>query len=220
MADIIVAIICNLIVTLILVSGVLSAISNGVRVTLVKLGMTIIGGVGAYFLTPVISGLLYKVEGVIDLLKLLNISYGTINSCIFLVWFLLFYAITIFVCNIIRHRLIKSLRDKKLNKLKMRRARSINPQAERLAERAEWRSLKIKYAKGRKWYHRLLAGFVGGVVAIIVGFIVLMPYGYIAKDINHKGDKPYVEKGYEYTLNGLVGEKVFDFLTHTTDEVE
>ena len=222
MANAIVAIICNLIVTLILISGVLSAISNGVRVTLIKLGITVAGGVGAYFLTPVISKPLYGIAGVEELLEgLIGISKGTINSCIFLLLFLIFYIVAIFVCSIIRHIFIKKLRDKRLNQLKMKRARSINPQAEKLAKKSEWRALKLKYAKKRKWYYRLLAGFVGGLMAVLVGFVVLMPYGYIAKDINHKGDKPYLEKGYEYTLNGLVGEKVFDFLTHTeSDEVE
>lgn len=220
MADVIVAIICNLIVTFVLISGVLSAISNGVRVTLIKLGITTVGGVGAYFLTPVICKLLYSVQGLTDFLSLAHVSYGTISSCIFLIWFLIFYVLAIFVCSIIRHIFIRNLRDKKLNQLKMKRARSINPQAEKLAKRAEWKRLKLKYAEKRRWYIRLLAGFVGGMIAVLVGFVVLMPYGYIAKDINYKGDKSYLEKGYEYTLNGLIGEKVSDFITHTETDTD
>ena len=222
MADIIVAVACNLVAALILISGIFSAISNGVKVTLVKLFLMVSGGVGAYFLTPVISDKLYAVDGVSAFLKNEiggGISKGTVNSCIFLVWFLLFYAVTLIICSIVKHIRIKRLRNKKLNSLKMKRAKSINPRAEKAAKRAEWKALKFKYKEKVRWCHRLISGFLGAIIAIVVGYVVIMPYGYIAKDINYKGDKEYLEKGYEYTLNGLIGDDISNFLVDVKSEV-
>lgn len=220
--DIIVAIACDAIAVLILISGILSAIRDGGRVALTKLLLVLGGGVGTYFLTPVISDKFYTIEGIETVLSKVGggISVGTINSCIFLILFMLFYAITLITCSIVRHCLIKRLRNKKLNKLKMKRAKSINPHAERMAARAEWKSLKAKYREQRKWYHSLISGFIGSIVAVVVGFVVLMPYGYIAKDINYKGDKEYLVKGYEYTLNGVIPDEVSDFLVHAEVEVK
>ena len=220
MADIVVAIACNLVAAFILISGIFSSIRDGWKITLTKLILILGGGVGAYFLTSVLSDELYAVEGVDTLLSKIGggISLGTINGCIYLILFLLFYVITLMVCSIARHCAIKKLRNKRLNKLKMKRARSINPRAEKMAAKAEWRALKVKYREQRRWYHALISGFIGAITATLVGFVVLMPYGYIAKDINYKGDKEYLVKGYEYTLNGVIPDKVSDFLVHAKEE--
>lgn len=222
MANIIVAVACNLVAVFILISGIFSAIRDGWKVSLTKLFLVIGGGVGTYFLTPVASDKFYTIEGVETVLNKVGggISVGTINSCIFLILFMLFYAVILMICSIVRHCIIKKLRNKKLNKLKMKRAKSINPHAERMAARAEWKALKAKYREQRRWYHSLISGFIGSIVAVVVGFVVLMPYRYIAKDINYKGDKEYLTKGYEYTLNGIIPDKVSDFLVHAEVEAK
>lgn len=221
MADIIVAIIVNLVAALVLVSGVMSAVRNGVKVTVVKLVMMLCGGVGAFFLTPVVNKAIYGVEGAPELLGKIGISSGSVNSSLFMLIFLAFYAITLMVCNIVRHCLIKKLRDKKLNSLKMKRARSINPSAEKAAKRAEWKALKARNKERRRWYHKLISGFVGAIIAVVVGYVVVMPYGYIAGDVVSKHeDKAYLANGYEYTINGLIGDKVSDFLIHNEGEEE
>ena len=212
---IITAAIYNLVVLFILISGVFSAVKGGVKVTLIKLFMVLCGGVGAYFLTPIISRKFYGIEGMYTIVYG-KISPYTIKSLIFLLWFLLFYAITLMVCNIVKHCLIKKLRSKRLNQLKIKRAKSINPRAERASRKAEWRSLKIKYAEKRRWYHRLLSTFIGLIISVTTGYIVLMPLRYIASDMG----KEYLIKGYEYTLNGVTGEKIPEFLIHAKDEVK
>lgn len=220
MANVIVAVACNLVAVLLLVSGIISAVSNGTKVTLIKMIMVIGGGVGAYFLTPVISNKVYKINGMETVLSEFGVSKASVNSCLFLLWFLLFYAITLITCSIVRHCMIKKLRNKKLNKLKMKRAKSINPQAEKATERAEWKALKLKYKEKLRWYHRLVSGFLGAILAVVVGYIVIMPYGYIASDINAKHDKNYLTDGYKYTLNGLIGEDASDFLIHCKENKE
>ena len=55
MMNIIIAIVCNLIVALILVGGILSTLRAGIRVSGLRLLFTLIACVGAFFLTPAIS---------------------------------------------------------------------------------------------------------------------------------------------------------------------
>ena len=66
MAEIIVAIICNLIAALVLVSGVLTSLKCGWKVALTKFLLVGGGAVGTFFLTPILSN------------KLLGITYGDI----------------------------------------------------------------------------------------------------------------------------------------------
>ena len=218
MANVIVAVACNLVAALILFSGLFSALRIGWKVSLTKFILTLGGGVGAYFLTPVISDKLYAVEKVPALLTELHISVGTINSCIFLLWFLIFYAVILMVCNIVKHALIKRLQEKSENRAKLRRARSINPRAEKIARRSAWRALKAEYRAKNNWWRKLISGFLGAITAVIVGIVVLVPYKYVAADVNHAGDKNYLEDGYAYTLNGIIDDKIefelFDWMIH------
>ena len=66
--EIIVAVACNLVALLILVSGVSTAKSNGIIVTSVKMLGTLGGIVGGYFITPVISDKVYSYSGVTEVL--------------------------------------------------------------------------------------------------------------------------------------------------------
>lgn len=189
MESILVAVIYNLVAVLILVSGIFSAIRNDWRIALSKFIIMLIGGVGCYFVVPVISSTLIKVvviesSTLESVLTNLGISLLTFNSVIFTSLFLIWYAIDLMICNIIRHCLIKSYRNNNENKAKIKRAKSINPKAEKLARRAAWRELKAQYRANNNFWKRLLSGFIAGIVAVIVGLIVLMPFGYIGEDIN------------------------------------
>lgn len=228
MANILVAVICNLVAVLILLSGIFSAVRNNWRVALSKFIIMIVGGVGCYFAVPALSNFIINVA--IDgttlgaVLGNLGISLLTINSVLFTCLFLIWYAIDLIICNIIRYCLIKSYRNKSENKAKMKRAKSINPKAEKLARRAEWRNMEAQYKANNNFWKRLLSGFIGGIAAVIVGLVVLMPFGYIGEDINKLsgGNKQYLETGFDYTLNGLIDEKIdfkfFDWLVSAEEK--
>lgn len=228
MANILVAVICNLVAALILFSGIFSAVRNNWRISLSKFIIMIAGGVGCYFAVPALSNTLLDIaaEGttVSAILSNLGVSLLTINSVIFTVLFLVWYAIDLMICNIIKHCLIKSYRNKSENKAKMKRAKSINPKAEKLARRAAWREMKAEYRANNNFWKRLLSGFIGGIVAVVVGLIVLMPFGYIGEDMNKAsgGNKQYLETGFDYTLNGLIDEKIdfkfFDWLVSAEEK--
>lgn len=225
--NIIVAVICNLVAALILLGGILSTCKVGIRVAGLRLFLTIVGGVGAYFLTPVISnrllGISFEVtETTTSTLGALLIgngaefagvlSLGSFNSIIYLITFIVFYLLGTMICNIEKHIVINSVREKSLNKARIKRARSINPKAEKVARKTEWKQNVVKYKSNLKWWKVLLSTLLGAISAVIVGFVVLIPYGFIAKDLNKNGDKQYLVDGYNYTLNGIVQNKIeFDF---------
>ena len=213
-AEIIVAIICNLVAALVLICGLLSSTKSGWRVSLSRLVFVLAGAVGTYFLTPVVSskvlGLTYTVgEEQITLASMLstnyNISEVTVKSCVFLLIFLAFVGLSNFVCSIIRALLIRKMRrGLSENRAKIKRARSINPKAEKAARRAIKRSLVTSYIKSNSRWKRFACFVMEAIVSLVIGVAILMPYGYIAKDINHNGDKAFLVKGYEYTLNGVL----------------
>lgn len=225
MLNIIVAIACNLIVVLILVGGIVSTIRAGIRVSGLRLLFTILAGVGAFLIVPTISnallGLTVKAaeEGT-EAILLSNVLFdnigmtlGLINSIIYLIVFVIFYLIGTLICNISKHCFIKSIRKaNKENKARIRRAKSINPKAEREAKRSEFKSMKSEYTHSIKWYGRVASVFMGIISAVIVGFVALIPVGFIFDFLNKDGNRSYLEEGYKYTLNGVIEDNIsFDF---------
>lgn len=225
-SNIIVAVACNLVATLILLGGILSTCKVGIRIAGLRLFLTIAGGVGAYFLTPIFSnkllGISVEVAETTSTLGTLLIgngaeftgvlSLGSFNSVVYLIIFVVFYLLGTMICNIRKHSLISRVREKSLNKARIKRAKSINPKAERIARKTEWKKMVVEYRSNLKWWRRLLSTLLGAISAVIVGFVVLTPYGFIAKDLNKNGDKQYLVDGYNYTLNGIIQNKIeFDF---------
>lgn len=233
----IIAITCNLIVALILVSGILSTFRAGIRVSGLRLLFTILACVGAFFLTPAISKpiLGLTVQAATEeipttillsdiLIDKIGMSLTLINSIIYLIIFIIIYFIGSLVCKVFKHSFIKGIREKSANRARIRRAKSINPKAERAARRSEFKQMKVEYRASLKWWRRLISCFIGVVSAFIVGFVVLIPVGQVFKFMNREGNRPYLEEGYKYTINGLIEDKVdFDFdgwLVHGDVEVK
>lgn len=219
--DIVVAVLCNLIAALILVGGILSTFRSGLRVSGFRLLFTILSGLGAFLLTPVISNALLGIELTVEestltiasVIGASSISLYSINSVLYLLVFLLFYLLGTIICSIIKHCAIKAMRDKKANKARIKRAKSINPKAEKAAKKTEFKEMKTAYNASLRVWRRILSGFLGAISAIIVGFIVLIPIGFIFKDmVAANGDKAFLTDGYHYTLNGIIEDNIdFDF---------
>lgn len=236
MMNTIIAITCNLIVALILVSGILSTFRAGIRVSGLRLLFTVIACVGAFFLTPAISKpiLGLTVQAATEetpvillsdiLIDKVGMSLTLINSIIYLIIFIIFYFIGSLVCKVFKHSFIRGIREKSANRARIRRAKSINPKAERAARRSEFKQMRLEYRASLKWWRRLISCFLGAISAFIVGFVVLIPVGQVFKFMNREGNRSYLEEGYKYTINGLIEDKVdFDFdgwLVHGDVEVK
>lgn len=151
-------------------------------------------------------------------------SLTLINSIIYLIIFIIFYFIGSLVCKVFKHSFIRGIREKSANRARIRRAKSINPKAERAARRSEFKQMRLEYRASLKWWRRLISCFIGVISALIVGFVVLIPVGQVFKFMNREGNRSYLEEGYKYTINGLIEDKVdFDFdgwLVHGDVEVK
>lgn len=151
-------------------------------------------------------------------------SLTLINSIIYLIIFIIFYFIGSLVCKVFKHSFIRGIREKSANRARIRRAKSINPKAERAARRSEFKQMRLEYRASLKWWRRLISCFLGAISAFIVGFVVLIPVGQVFKFMNREGNRSYLEEGYKYTINGLIEDKVdFDFdgwLVHGDVEVK
>lgn len=217
---ILIAVACNLIAVLVLVNGIITSAKNGWKVTLTKFIFLLGAITGAYFLTPVISnkilGIAYNGSTLATPLKA-SIGLGIINSLLFVAIFFIFYLFDLLICNIVKACLINSYKDEIQNKAKLKRARSINAKAEKVARKAQLNALKAKFAEENTWWKRLIAVLIGIVISVTVGMVVLMPYGFFAERLNKNANRAYLEKGYEYTLNGIIDKKhptFFDKVIH------
>ena len=101
MQDIAIAVIINLVSLSILCAGVFIALHKSIRVTTAKLIALPLSCVGSYFLTPVISKAIYNTNGVQELLDILGVSKGSVNSCLFTLQFLISYIIVVVICEIV-----------------------------------------------------------------------------------------------------------------------
>lgn len=229
MNSILVAVICNVVAALIVLAGVLSSARNSWKLSLIKFCLTIAGGVGIYFAVPAASNAILAIpaqESTIGaLLMNLGVSVASINAILFAVMFLVWFGITAIVCSIVKHILIKSYRNKSENSAKIKRAKSINHKAERLAKKAAWRDMKAQYKASNRWYKRTISIVLGSIVSVLVSLIVLMPFGYIAKDLNKaaNGEKAYLEEGFNYTLNGVIDDadfNVFDYIISVDTDIQ
>lgn len=137
---------------------------------------------------------------------------------------MIFYFIGSLVCKVCKHAFIKGIRVKSANKARIRRAKSINPKAERAARKAEFKRMRSEYRASLKWWRRLISCFLGAISAFIVGFVVLIPVGQVFKFMNREENRSYLEEGYKYTINGIIEDKVdFDFdgwLVHGDMEIK
>jgi hypothetical protein len=138
--NIIVAIVCNLIFLLILASGVFSSLKNGWKVSLAKFGFVMSGFWATYLLTPALSeGILSISSNGMHLKDVIIPEYltlGAFNSIIFTFLFLIFYGIALLGCKLLKIQLINDFKDKKLVKVKMIKAKSVNPKAEKMERKA------------------------------------------------------------------------------------
>ena len=217
MSTVLVSIICNVVAVFILLGCIFGAGRNSWKVSLTRFCLMLGCGVGCYFATPALSSLICGVAVESSTVGS-GISTFSVNSIIFTLLFVLGYGINSIICNIVRHCLIKAYRNKSENSAKMKRAKSINPRAEKLARKAAWREMKTQYKDHNRGFKRFISIVINAVVGLVLGLVVLMPFGYIAEDLNaaNNGNKAFLEQGFDYKLNGVIDEKidfkVFDWL--------
>lgn len=217
MASTLVAIICNIITLAVIAGGVITTFRLGIKLAAIRLGLTVAGAVGAFFLTPLIStmvtSIMFDSHTLLEMFNSMGVSLYTINSILFALVFLILYLVTSLVFSFIQHIFIQKLTGKfdRQNNARLKRAKSINPKAERKAKREEYRNMRSTYRSHFSWWKKLISGALGGVSTLLIAIVLLIGFNAISTDLVAQDSETnqYLLDGYQYTLNGFV-EDTFD----------
>lgn len=222
MSSILVAIIINLITAGIVVGSIFASRSDGVRVTLVKTGITLGGAFGVFVASPTIVELLFHIEH-LEQFVLNTVGVGGLYSLILCVGTALSLGIACIVGAIVKHFIIKG-KKKELtkNRAKVRLAKAINSKGTKEDNKKAWKMLKSEFKSGKNVGTKLTSEIVGAILAVIISFVLVLPYPFVASFlVERDAEKQYLLDGYNFTLNGVVDQmfpEISETLTHTEIE--
>lgn len=196
-------IITNTLIALIIVAGIFVGKRNGWKLQLSKLIFVCAGAVGAYFLTPVISNLLLKIEVVSQITTNISCGLAALNSLTLAIMFLLIYSLISIIILIIRVNIEKA-KQIGINAAKVKRARGIDRKTDRALRKQEREIAKMQKKMCKQNKGSQAFGIIFGIlIAIIVAFAVIMPTKYIFKAVKEvQPEIEQIEAGYEFTPIG------------------
>lgn len=185
-------IITNVVIALILLTGIFVGSKNGWKFELCKLFLIIGIGVGCYFLQPVITNL-FKIDMPKEIL----------GSSVYLALFIVSYAIVSIIVSAIRY-VTKTKSLENINSAKRIKIKGIDRKTTRQLRREERAYRKLhKEIRELKKASKSLGGLFGFIIALIVGFIVMLPIKSVSNYIAETQPKlEQITKGYEYTIYG------------------
>lgn len=185
-------IITNIVIALILLTGIFVGSKNGWKLGLSKLILVICDGVGCYFLQPIVT----------DLIKL-DIEHSILGSVVYLSLFILIYAIISIIVAVVRNATHTKTIDG-INSAKRTKIKGLDKKTTRELRREERKYRKLhKEVRELKKASKSLGGFFGFITALIIGFIIMLPMKNVSKTIAETQPKlEEITKGYEYTIYG------------------
>lgn len=184
----------NLLTLLILISGVILGSKNGWKIELSKLILILVLGVGCYFLSPIIENLIK-----------LEIPATILKPSIFAILVLLCYLIISIILLIIS-KLTSTQEINGVNSAKRVKLKGLDRKTTKRLRKEEKRSRKLEREKKiLKTKSKIFGGIFGFIIALIIGFIILLPYKPITNHIiEQKPQLEYINKNYHYTIYGQV----------------
>lgn len=207
-------IITNLIILGILSLGALVGRRNGWKVELTKLILTLGACVGIYFLSPIISSALLKIEFISTLCTQVIGLSSALNSIVFLLLYIVIYSLISIIVTFIARKCIDNKRS--INVAKRIKVKGIDRKTSRQLKREDRKALRLQRKeeiKNRRKTSKIFGAIFGLLIAFISAFIVLIPFKYISKDIsNTYPEVSEIQTGYEYTVYGQL-----DKLTNISD---
>ena len=191
-------IITNIILVAVVFAVMFVSRKEGWRLALSKLICTVLCGVGAWFLSPIIANELVKIEFIGQL------AISNLNIVVFSLLTLICFLIIAIICSII-HRATKYAVKEALNGAKVRRAKSIDRKVERQLRREERKARKLnRHLKLVSKKSRVLATIFGFITGLIVCVLVFIPMkASFSKIAEITGNIQY-ESAYEYTAVGQI----------------
>jgi uncharacterized membrane protein required for colicin V production len=196
--NLIIPISINLITLLILISGVIIGSRNGFKLELSKLVLILLSGVGCYFLSPTIENFIT-----------IDIPTTILKPTIFSILMLGCYLIISILLLIIK-KLTSTKEIQGINSAKKVRLKGFDRKTTRRLRKEERKNRKLEREKkilGKK--SKVFGSIFGFIIALIIGFIILLPYKPITNHIvEQKPQLEYINKNYHYTIYGQVDKLI------------
>lgn len=215
-------IITNVIIAALLICGIFVGKKNGWVSQLVKLVVSCGAGVGIYFLSPVLTTLLCRVPFILNLVGTVPFAIQALNSLVYLVLFMIVYALVSLVMRLIRNRQkktnvvktvkVKSPKQKHVRKTKEERRLA---RENRKLRRKQIREQRKQEEKKKSKTNKIVGAILGFVMALVIGFVIFMPIKYCFTSL--RSVTPALDQittGYEYTPYGQL-----DKLTGLVDKI-
>ena len=199
-------IITNVIIALIVIAGIFVGKKNGFALEFGKLILLAGATVGCYFLLPVVTPLLLKIEFINELM-VLPYSKAILNSITLLILFILSYLLISIICKLIANHSLQE-RDS-INMAKPIKVRGLDRKQSRALRKEQKRLRKLRRKHLRKTSQAF--GIIFGIIiSLIISFMIMLPCKYLFKSISEiKPELNQINSGYEYTIYGQL-DKVCD----------
>lgn len=203
--------ITNLVITIILCTGIIVGVKRGFRCELIKLLFLLGAGVGCYFLTPILSNLVLKIQFINEFATMLDFS---INSIVFMLEILICYLLISIIINNISKCIVVG--RKNYNKAKRVKLKGLSRKDTKELRRQEklFRKQQLQNVY-RTFKSRLFGAIFGFIIALVLGFVLMLPVNVTFKKVAEVQPKlEQITKGYEYTIYGQL-----DKITNISDKI-
>lgn len=216
-------IITNLIILGILTLGFFIGKKNGFKVQLAKFILLLPFMVGCYFLQPVITEQLLKIE---FLSNISTLAYGheLISSLVLFVLFIVSYALIVIAGALVKKATRKDL---SVNRVKAVKVKGVSRKETRQLRR-EQKKLERLNKPQLKTKSKVAGALLGIVISLFAGFMFMLPVKYVtygtaelynSEELPEEERKPELEQlktAYDYTLIGqldkVTNEKLSSFI--------
>ena len=212
-------IISNLIIASILLIGIITGIKNGFKKELVKLIFLAPLAIGCYFLQPVITAELIKIEAISNIFminataELAAVGTSLLSSLVLLILFTLSYILS----TILMHICTTTKEDRLANRAAKASLKGLTRKETRLLKKEEKQAAKLMRPK-KKPASIIFGLLIGLIIATIFGFVIFTPIKYATKGISiiaeavEKPELTQITTTFDGTMYGA-----FDKATNATD---
>ena len=194
-------IITNIVIALVLFTGLFVGAKNGWKIELSKLILTFGGLIGCHFLQPIVTAYVSGFE------FLANVPTAILTSSVYSILFILTYLIVSLILSIIK-KAASTKQIQGINGAKKVKVKGFDKKTTKKLRKEEKRFNKQNREKKQlRKTSRVFGAIFGLIVAIIVGFALILPARAIFNTISEtQPELEEVNNGYDYTIYGVLDD--------------
>ena len=194
-------IITNIVIALVLLTGLFVGAKNGWKIELSKLILTVGGLIGCHFLQPIVTTWVSGFE------FLANVPTAILTSSVYSILFILTYLIVSLILSIIK-KATSTKQIQGINGAKKVKVKGFDKKTTKKLRKEEKRFNKQNREKKQlRKVSRIFGAVLGFIIAIIVGFALMLPTKAVFNTISEtQSELEEVNNGYDYTIYGVLDD--------------